>query len=428
MACMRCLILILVLCCPALQAIDTPVIWDLSRLESPPPHRWRSQEGPVHALFYEGEPYQGKPTEVFAFYASPATVAGKAAPAGGFPGVVLIHGGGGTAFADWALLWAQRGYAAIAMDLAGHETQAPVWIEEGGEKRPAHAAKPETRTRLPNGGPNQGPEEKFDSIRSDDPHDHWPYHAVASAIRAHSLLRRFPEVNPERTAVTGISWGGYTTCLVASVDPRFKAAAPVYGCGFLFEGESVQKAAIDRLGDLREKWIAWYDPSRHLPKGRVPMLFVNGTNDQHYPLDSYQRSFDRVPHANKQLRVEVNMRHSHPAGWAPAEIGRFIDSFCLDGPALPRTGPLTVSEGRVRLPYEAARRVVRAQLHYTTDTGPRVKRNWQSLDAEVTPTEITCPSPPTQANTWFLSLTDEMGHQVSSEIRFAPELGSQAGH
>ena len=410
--------LFFLLLCPALLADSPPVRWDLARLESPPPHRWRSQEGPVHALFYEGEPYQGKPTEVFAFYASPATVSGISAPPDGFPGVVLIHGGGGTAFADWALMWAKRGYAALAMDLAGHETQAPVYVEKDGEKTPVHAAKPETRTRLANGGPNQGHEEKFDSIRSDDPHDHWPYHAVASVIRGHSLLRSFPGVNPDRTAVTGISWGGYTTCLVASVDARFKAAVPVYGCGFLFEGESVQKTAIDRLGDLRAKWIAWYDPSSHLPRCQVPILFVNGTNDQHYPLDSYQRSFDLVPQADKQLRVEVGMGHSHPAGWAPAEIGRFIDHYCKDGPNLARTGKITRREGQVRLPYQSATPIVSAQLHHTSDTGLRVKRVWQSLEAKVTPSEVLAPVPPPGANTWFLTLTDANGSLVSSDIQF----------
>jgi len=60
-------------------------------------------------------------------------------------------------------------------------------------------------------------------------------------------LRSFPDVLPDRTAVTGICWGGYTTCLVASLDDRLKAAVPIYGCGFLYEGESVQKPSIDKL-------------------------------------------------------------------------------------------------------------------------------------------------------------------------------------
>ena len=83
--------------------------------------RWVDQSGPVHSLFYAGENYQGHATEVFAFYASPRTLGKAADGKTKFPGVVLIHGGGGTAFAEWAWLWAQRGYAAIAMDLSGRQ-------------------------------------------------------------------------------------------------------------------------------------------------------------------------------------------------------------------------------------------------------------------------------------------------------------------
>ncbi len=153
-------------------------------------------------------------------------------------------------------------------------------------------------------------------------------------MRAHSLLRSMKEVDADRTAVTGISWGGYTTCLVASLDNRFQAAVPVYGCGFLHEGESVQKPAIDKLGQRREEWIKTYDPSSALPRCSVPILFVNGTNDLHYPLDSYQKSFDCVP-GPKSMRIEVNMPHGHQAGWAAPEIGLFIDSYCKQGVPLP---------------------------------------------------------------------------------------------
>ena len=42
-----------------------------------------------------------------------------AADAGTLSHALLVHGGEGTAFREWAELWAKRGYAAIAMDLAG---------------------------------------------------------------------------------------------------------------------------------------------------------------------------------------------------------------------------------------------------------------------------------------------------------------------
>jgi dienelactone hydrolase len=401
----------------ATQAAETVGPWNLTELKKAPAMLWLSQTGAVHSLLYRGEKFQGQDTEVFAFYASPITL-GEAKPGAKFPGVVLIHGGGGTAFAEWVYLWAKRGYAAIAMDLSGSRPLDPIYDADGAPV-PGQANQPDSRTRLPNGGPDQGHAQKFDSIGG-DVSDDWPYHAAASVIRAHSLLRSFPEVNANRTAVTGISWGGYTTCLVASLDDRFKAAVPVYGCGFLFEGESVQKPAIDQLGARREAWIREYDPSSLLQRCRVPILFVNGTGDIHYPLDSYQKSFDVVPGGQKLMRIEVDMRHGHAPGWAPAEIGLFIDSFCRDGTPLPMPGKLTTEGDRVRLAFRCAVPVQSAALHFTTDTGPRSKRTWKTLPAEISKGVVIAPRPPAEANTWFLSLTDERGAMVTSTVHFQP--------
>jgi dienelactone hydrolase len=391
--------------------------WNLADLKRAPDMHWISQSGPIRSLLYSGEQFEGHDTEVFAFYASPATLGEPAADREQkYPGVVLIHGGGGTAFADWAWLWAKRGYAAIAMDLSGSRPVAPVY-DAAGVPVANQAGKANTRTRLANGGPNHGHPEKFDSIGG-SVSDDWPYHAVANVIRSHSLLRSFPEVDAERTAVTGISWGGYTTCLVASVDDRFRAAVPVYGCGFLFEGESVQKPSIDRLGERREKWIAAYDPSSLLVHCRVPILLVNGTNDVHYPLDSYQKSFDVIP-GPKQIRIEVNMRHGHAVGWAPQEIGLFIDAFCRDGHPLPVPGEPGMESGEVRMPYSSDLPLKSAELHYTTDTGPRSKRDWQSLSAKVADGMVIAPTPPAAANTWFIAVTDLRDAMVTSSIQFA---------
>lgn len=390
--------------------------WNLTELKRAPTMRWLAQSGPVQSLLYAGEKFKGANTEVFAFYASPITL-GEAKPGTKFPGVVLIHGGGGTAFAEWVHLWARRGYAAIAMDLSGSQPIDPLYDSKGTPVS-GQANKPETRKRLPNGGPNHGHPEKFDSIGG-DVSDDWPYHAAASVIRAHSLLRSFPEVDADRTAVTGISWGGYTTCLVASLDDRFKAAVPVYGCGFLHEGESVQKPSIDKLGDRRDAWVKAYDPSSLLPRCRVPMLWVNGTNDVHYPLDSYQKGFDVVP-GRKQMRIEVKMPHGHPAGWAPNEIGFFIDSFCRDGKPLATPGNITTQGDEVRLGFASEVPVKSAALHYTTDTGLRSKREWKSLPAQVGPGVVTAPKPPADANTWFISLTDERGAMVTSTVKLQP--------
>jgi dienelactone hydrolase len=403
--------------------------WDLTMLKNTvPAMKWVRQDQPIHSLTYAGEKYLGRDTSVFAFYASPKTLGQTVKEGARFPGVVLIHGGGGTAFADWVHLWARRGYAAIAMDLNGSRPPEPEFDPKTGlAVGNGHRGE---RTRLPDGGPPHGGQEKFGSIGGDTSDD-WPFHAAASVMRAHSLLRSFPEVAPERTAVTGISWGGYTTCLAASLDDRFKAAVPVYGCGFLHEGESVQKPSIDRLGDRAAQWVREYDPGSLLPLCRVPILFVNGTHDIHYPLDSWMKSCAVVP-GEKQLRIQMNMAHGHPPGWAPAEIGLFIDSKCNGGRPLPVPGRPRIEGEDVRLTVKtvAPGGLKKAALHYTTDTGLRSKRQWTTVEAAVAVPvfeneglrlqvqEVRAPRPPAGANTWFMTVTDDRDAMVSTEVQF----------
>lgn len=390
-----------------------PGTWDIARLQTElPPVQIVDQSGPIHSLIYEGEPVAGIATEVFAFYASPQTL-GSATPGESYPGIVLIHGGGGTAFSDWVWLWAKRGYAAIAMDLSGHRPPAPTY-DKVGEKISDASHSRESRTRLEHGGLDHGHDTKFGSIGGDRDDD-WPYHAVANVMKAHSLLRTMPGVDPDRTAVTGISWGGYTTCLVASLDDRFKAAVPVYGCGFLHEGESVQKPSIDALGDRREAWIAAYDPSSHLAKGSVPMLWVNGTHDIHYVLDSYAKSAALVK-SPKIFRIQPRMPHGHQPGWAPVEIGIFVDSYLKGGIPLPTVDPMTLNGTTVTLPYKSPTPVVSAELHYTVDQGKRSERKWIAQPASVQVAQIVAEGLPTEANTWIITLVDERGAMSSSDV------------
>lgn len=394
----------------------TAGVWPIERLKSEVPRfRIEDEAAKIQSLIYEGEMIGGQATEVFSFYASPKTLGGSNGDEK-FPAIVLIHGGGGTAFADWVSMWANRGYAAIAMDLGGRRPPAPEYDSVGNLKR--HSAhKRGDRVRLPKGGVADGHGEKFDSIGGSI-EDDWPYHAAANAMRAHTLIRSFAEVDADRTAVTGISWGGYTTCLTASLDDRFKAAVPVYGCGFLHQGESVQKPSIDKLGERREAWVAAYDPGSHLSKCTVPTLWVNGTHDKHYVLDSYAKSYSKVQ-GPRTIRIEPRMGHSHPAGWAPAEIQIFIDSILKSETPLAKVGKMEVSNGGdVTVPFTSTAKIVTAELHYTTAAGVRTKREWKKIDCTIGDAKVTAAGLPRDANTWVVTLTDERKAMVSTEVGF----------
>lgn len=392
---------------------STPGVWPVERLKSEiPNYRIEDSTAKIQSLIYEGESIDGEATEVFAFYASPKTL-GKSDGNEKFPGIVLIHGGGGTAFADWVWLWANEGYAAIAMDLAGSRPSAPEY-DDSGNLKPHIGQSRKGRVRLAKTGINI---QKFECIGGTI-EDDWPFHAVASVMRAHTLLRSFSEVNADRTAVTGISWGGYTTCLVASHDDRFKAAVPVYGCGFLHEGESVQKPSIDKLGQRRHLWIAAYDPGSHLKKCTVPTLWVNGTHDKHYVLDSYAKSYAKVK-GPRTIRIEPHMRHGHVPGWEPIEIQIFIDSILRGGSPLATVGPMKVdADGSASVAFESAHKIVKAELHFTTETGLRTKRKWDSTACAISEGMVIANGLPPEANTWIITLTDTRNAMVSTEVGF----------
>ncbi|MCU0914161.1 MAG: acetylxylan esterase [Planctomycetes bacterium] len=382
------------------KSLPATTPWDLAALSKPPQYQWVDQTGPVRALYYTGLPYQGQPTRVFAYYASPTTLGTRAGKweSHRFPGVVLVHGGGGTAFKEWAEKWARRGYAAIAMDLAGC----------GPEKK-----------RLTDGGPGQSDTEKFGAIDG-PPQDQWTYHAVANVILAHSLLRSLREVDARRTAVTGISWGGYLTCIVAGVDSRFQAAVPVYGCGFLHENSVWLKQFEKMTPAQRDKWVRLWDPSMYLGSAAMPVFLVNGTNDFAYPLDSYAKTYGLVPN-RRNLRITVNMPHDHPQGWAPLEIGLFVDEYLCGGQPLPRIERPRTRADQVFADVRALTGLTLAYLHYTTDTGPINKRQWQTVPARLTESLISVHAPPSETTVWFLTVRDVRGAVVSSELIFSPQ-------
>ncbi len=358
--------------------------WDLNRLRQPPVVDWVDQHGTLRALYYSNEPFHGKPTRVFAYYAVPEKLTGKV------PAMVLVHGGGGKAFAEWAEMWAKRGYAALSMDLRGR-----------GPDGNRHAG----------AGPEQDNREIFTNIK-DGPRETWPYHAVAAVIRAVSLLAAQPEVDASRIGITGISWGGYLTSMVSGLDGRLKVAIPVYGCGFIYQN-SPWAPAIDQLPE-RAQWIENFDPSRYLPRARMPMLWVNGTNDFAYGLENYQLSY-RLPKGPRTLTVTVRMKHSHTDGWKPVEIGLFADQHLRGGLPLARLGPHKLKGDTIEVRWSGRERIREAALCYTRDTGPWKDRLWQSVPAEVKGKRIIAKLPAARPIVFFLTATGARGATVSTE-------------
>ncbi|MGL6075535.1 MAG: alpha/beta hydrolase family protein [Fimbriiglobus sp.] len=358
--------------------------WDVKSLQTVEiKPQWGAEVGKAREVYYAGEPFQGKPTRVFAYYAKPAGM-------GPFPAVVLVHGGGGKAFREWAEHWAGRGYCAIAMDLAG--------------KGP--------KDRLEDGGPDQSDDTKFRAFTDKDIRDMWTYHAVANVLRAHTLLLSLPEVDKKRTAVTGISWGGYLTCLAAGLDVRFKAAVPVYGCGFLHENSVWKESRFDKVpAERREAWVKAFDPSQYLPSVSCPILFLNGTNDFAYPPDSYQKSYSLVK-SPKTISLRVRLPHGHI--WTFKEVDTFIDSHLNKAEPLPTLSEMKRENDTVSATATSTVELKSAHLHYAVTTGAWQKREWKTIPATLQDGKIMAKLPADRPLVYQLAVTDQRGLEVTT--------------
>lgn len=398
---------------PAQQEQDVPlkgdsqplVQFDLDALAKVP-QVFETDKAPaegVKSFFFEGIPYKGKPTRIFAYYGVPTNVAGAEKTNEKYPAMVLVHGGGGTAFDRWVKVWNSRGYAAIAMDLCGCVPAGTY----GNWERHEH------------GGP-PGWDASFGQL--DDPvEDQWTYQAVSAVALANSLIRSYPEVDADRIGVTGISWGGYLTSIVAGVDHRFRFAVPVYGCGYLGEN-SVWLPSFEKLGkEKSELWLKQWDPSEYLGQVRMPMLWVNGTNDFAYPMDSWKKSF-QLPKSERTLCLRVRMPHAHgPPGENPEEIHVYANSILRSGKRLPKIVEQGNEANNVWITFDSEVPVLKAELCFTRQTGRWQDREWETIPAQINiaqtdsgKSRASC-AVPADATVYYLNLFDERDCVVSSE-------------
>ena len=359
--------------------------WDRPRVFSDATYRVLETDGAIQSILFENEPYAGRPTDVFAYVGLPRGVTGPV------PGMICVHGGLGAAFRGWVETWVQRGYAAIAMDLNGCGAN---------------------RIPLARRGPAMEDSVIFDPTASWT--DRWTYHAVAAVLRSHTILRSFPSVDPARIGITGVSWGGYLTCIAASLDPRLACAIPVYGCGFL-QANSAQdwmKRFAAMTPAERQAWHERCDPSVYLPAATAPMLFVSGTNDFAYPLDSVQKTY-ALPQSPVTYCVRVGMEHSQEHGIAPEEIALFADQHLRGGVPLPTISQTTLAGRRLTARYTSSRPVTKAWLHFTADSGRWQERRWLSSPALLGDGLMTADLPGA-VTVCYLSVEDDRGAFVSS--------------
>jgi autotransporter-associated beta strand protein len=247
--------------------------------------------GDLKIIYYDVLDYAGNPTRACAWIGVPS----GASAVSPVPGMVLVHGGGGTASQAWVQKWTERGYAAISIAVEGQTnvlaTQAEKDAGLASGKWLKHAMAGPRRSSLYTDSP--------DTIT-----DQWMYHAVADTVLANSLLRSLPEVDATKVGLSGYSWGGVITSTVIGIDNRFMFAIPTYGCGHKYDSRNYYGANLANNESYKQVW----DPMVRIANATMPVLWLSWPEDPHFLMDSLAYTYYGAP-GTRMVSLRPSMGH-----------------------------------------------------------------------------------------------------------------------
>ncbi len=320
--------------------------------------------GESRGVYFDGLDYAGSATRVFAWLGLP----GGASADAPVPGVVLVHGGGGTAFREWVDRWTARGYAAISIAVEG---QTDIEATPG-EQEAGLAVGRWLRHRMP------GPQRVGAYGDSDLPlEEQWIYHAVADTTLAGALLRSLPEVDEGAVGLMGVSWGGVVAATVIGVEPRFAFAVPVYGGGHKYDIPNYFGAALGDDAIYRQVW----DPVLRMGAVTAPTLWLSWPDEDNFSLDSQAATYLAAP-GPRMVSLVPGLGHGHAAAWDRPESYAFAEAVLATGAPWASQVSVGEVEGVAEGVFRSTRPLVAASLVYATGSGHTGDLEWAERPAD----------------------------------------------
>lgn len=348
--------------------------------------------------------------------------------AGKYPGMLVLHGGGGVAEWEKAIAWAQKGYVAVAPDLPGIGAPEKLVDSKGrwsalkyGQNR--YLANPDASA----------------SVLVD---------AVLAGVQSLYLLRAQPQVDTTRIGVVGISWGGYMTTMVCGLaGDQVRAAFSVFGCGF-YELTSNQDALQKMPEPERAVWLIYLDAGRRAPNIKAAFFIAGAANDFFFRPLAVQATLDAIPGEKNHL-FAPNANHKAPlpggtvfneppakefkptafqpiptptggkANWLAMEVPYF-DYYLKDkGTRLP---VVTVEKSQepltARFSISAPQPITKVEVYWSAPSTDWMKRPWLALPATQAADghyEAKLPAEAAQGADWFVVASDDRPVTVSSD-------------
>ena len=143
-------------------------------------------------------------------------------------------------------------------------------------------------------------------------------------------------------------------------------------------------------------------------------MFLNGTNDFAYPMDSYAKTCALV-RSEKNYSIQLNMKHGHLFEFP--EFFLFADQYIRGGKPMPVVARPVIDGGKVRTSVKSETKLIEAKLHYTTAPHEQNRsRAWKTIELKVDGHHVQGAAPPSAATVWYVAVRDERKAIASSEL------------
>ncbi len=343
---------------------------------------------------------------IYAILVTPQGVTGK------LPAVMFYHAGGSRAETEEAAAkyFANRGFIGMAISIPSICGNCPETNVGGNPKTDR-----EKSILNVEGGPEN-------NVLAD---------AMIAALEGFNFLAAHPNVDSANMGVTGTSWGGYTTTMMAGLlTKRVKAAYSIYGTGYWDKGSFWSRY----FGNLRpedlETWLTFYDAGRRANSITASYYIDAPTNDTYFWPEAVQSTLNVIP-SNKNHSFNPNLNHSQANSKSRYQwMVHYLKGGELPGFAKPTLVSALDNDGQldftVDVQIPAGVSITSANVWYADPDLAVTERQWislptQKVDDSTYKAKLTS-SLVQDKVMYFMRFEDNLGNYTSTDMGFADQI------
>ena len=296
-------------------------------------------------------------------------------PEGGqhLPGLVQIHGGGGSANKGPCIDNAKRGYATISLSWRADPRYLKTY--DLPEAAQTDWGLVEGKQVAESRGIDANNDKRYDPVPS--ARNGGYFLRTLAARRALTFLAEQPEVDGDKLGVYGHSMGGVITLQTAAIDPRVVAAAP--SCAPPIDLEDTLKART-------------YSASAYASKFHCPILWMSPANDFHGRVEDMEWMMSQSPRNDFRIARSEHYNHKHNNSCLAANE-LWFDAHLKQGYDFPDRPEIRVvletadKRPQVQVLADSGQLIDRVEVYFTRDAkhseyNPVKARFWQFAKTE----------------------------------------------